>query len=131
LLDATRLQQIVIFSYHNGSMSLLRPNALGEERAAMAVSAPLETVLDPMSCAFFEPTALSILKSSRTDRLVPGDVDSERFDSVGSWEVGSPCTGLCRTDQLIVFFDGTLEMGSRNVSSVDVKLCWLCSPATA
>jgi hypothetical protein len=86
LLDATRLQQIVIFSHHNGSMSLLRPNAFGEERAAMAMSAPLETVFDPMSCAFFEPTALRILKSSRTDRLVPGDVDSERFDSVGFWE---------------------------------------------
>jgi hypothetical protein len=72
LLDATRLQQIVIFSHHNGSMSLLRPNAFGEVRAAMAMNAPLETVLDPMSCAFFEPTALRILKSSRTDRLVPG-----------------------------------------------------------
>ena len=120
LLDSTRLQQIVIFSHHNGAMSLLRPDALGDERAAMAMSAPLETVLDPMICAFFESTALCILKSSRTDRLAPGDVDGECFDSVGFWDVGSPCTGLCRTDQLIVLFDGTLEMDSRNVSSVDV-----------
>ena len=73
-----------------------------------------------MICAFFEPTALRILKSSRTNRLASGDVDRERFDSVGFWDVGSPCTGLCRTDQLIVLFNGTLEMGSRNVSSVDV-----------
>ena len=131
LLDATRLQQIVIFSHHNASMSLLRPDALGEQRAAMAMSAPLETVRDPMIGALFEPTALRILKSSRTNRLAPGDVDGEGFDSVGFWDVGSPWTGLCRTDQLIVFFDGTLEMGRRNVGSVDVKLCWLCSPATA
>src|SRR5260370_38585994 len=59
LVDSTRLQQIVIFSDYNGSMSLLRPDALGNERAAMAMSAPLETVLDPMLCAFFEPTALA------------------------------------------------------------------------
>jgi hypothetical protein len=109
-------------------MSLLRPDALAEERAAMAMSAPLETVRDSMSGAFFEPTALRILKSSRTDRLAHGDVDHERFDSVGFWEVGSPCTGLCRTDQLIVLFAGTLEMSSRNVSSVDVELRWLFQP---
>ena len=90
LLDSTRLQQIVIFSHHNGTMSLLRPDALGDERATMAMSAPLETVLDPMICAFFEPTALRIVKSSRTDRLAPGDVDGERFDSIGFWDVGSP-----------------------------------------
>ena len=83
LLDSTRLQQIVIFSHDNGSMPLLRPDALGDERAAMAMSAPLETVLDPMICAFFEPTALRIVKSSRTDRLALGDVDGERFNSVG------------------------------------------------
>ena len=73
----------MIFSHHNGSMSLLRPGAFGDERAAMAMSAPLETVRDPMMGAFFEPTALCILKSSRTNRLAPGDVDGERFDSVG------------------------------------------------
>ena len=64
-------------------MSSLRPGAFGDERAAMAMSAPLETVRDPMMGAFFEPTALCILKSSRTNRLAPGDVDGERFDSVG------------------------------------------------
>jgi hypothetical protein len=117
LLDSTRLQQIVIFSHHNASMSLLRPDALGEERAAMAMSAPLETVRDPMIGAFFEPTALRILKSSRTNRLAPGDVDGERFDSVGFWDVGSPGTGLCRTDQLIVLFESgksdELALGKR------------------
>jgi hypothetical protein len=41
----------------------------------MAMSAPLKTIFDPMICAFFEPTALRILKSSWTDRLAPGDVD--------------------------------------------------------
>ena len=56
LFDSTRLQQMVIFSHHNGAMSLLRPDALGNERAAMAMSTPLETVLDPMICPFFEPT---------------------------------------------------------------------------
>src|SRR5260370_4533194 len=110
LVDSTRLQQIVIFSDYNGSMSLLRPDALGNERAAMAMSAPLETVLDPMICAFFEPTALRILKTSRTDRLAPGDVDGERFDSVGFWDVGSPSTGLCRPDKLIALFRGALDV---------------------
>jgi len=41
-----------------------RSRTPGDERAAMAMSAPLETVGDPMICAFFEPTALRILKSS-------------------------------------------------------------------
>ena len=31
LFDSTRLQQMVIFSHHNGAMSLLRPDALGNE----------------------------------------------------------------------------------------------------
>jgi hypothetical protein len=83
----------------------------------MAMSAPLETVRDPMIGAFFEPTALRILKSSRTNRLAPGDVDGERFDSVGFWDVGSPGTGLCRTDQLIVLFESgksdELALGKR------------------
>jgi hypothetical protein len=38
LLDSTRLQQIVIFSHHDGSMFVLGPDTLRFKRAAMAVS---------------------------------------------------------------------------------------------